>query len=227
MQENVIRPRLMWFARRVRQDVLFVDIGTDHAKLPVYLMQSGRVQRAIASDIGEGPIHRARAYINACGLTKKIDTYICNGIADLPIQPPADIAICGMGGETIRNIIESAKILKDENIRLLLQPMTDFALLRQYLAANGFSAIEEDIVLSDGRMYQCMIVCYTGKSYTLSAEEAELGARCIQKRSDIFLQYVKRRVDIVQKCLNGKRVSNVDVAEEETLLSAYQRILED
>ena len=227
MQESRIRPRLKWFADRVRQDVLFADIGTDHAKLPVALVQSGKIRHAIAADIGAGPICRARAYINACGLSGKIDTYICDGVAELPIKFPADIAICGMGGETIRGIIQAAPLLKNKNIRLMLQPMTDFALLRQYLAENGFTAMEEDIVPSDGRMYQCMIVCYSGEPYTLSAVEAELGRQSIQKRSDTFLRYVKRRMSIVQKCLDGKRVSGADTAEEETLLAAYQKILEE
>lgn len=227
MQKNMIRPRLKWFADRVRQGVLFADIGTDHAKLPVSLVQSGKVTRAIAADIGTGPICRARAYINACGLAGKIDTFICDGVTGLPIKPPADIAVCGMGGETIRNIIKAAPILKNENIRLLLQPMTDFSLLRQYLAENGFIALEEDIVSSDGRMYQCMIVSYCGKPYTLSAVEAELGARCIQTRSNTFLRYVKRRMGIVQKCIDGKRGSGADATVEEALLAAYQTILEE
>ena len=226
MQENMIRPRLRWFADRVRPGVLFVDIGTDHAKLPVSLVQSGKITHAIAADIGEGPIGRARAFIHACGLSHKIDTYICDGVAALPITPPADIAICGMGGETIQGIIDAAPILKNENIRLLLQPMTDFALLRRYLAANGFAAIEEDIVSSDGRMYQCMVFRYSGETYTLSPAEAELGALCIQTRSDTFLQYVKRRINIVQKCVNGKLVSGADIFEEEVLLAAYQKIME-
>ena len=226
MIENTIRPRLMWFAERVRQDILFADIGTDHAKLPVYLIQRGRIRHAIASDIGEGPIERARAYIDACGLAQKIDTLIGDGVRHLQIAPPADIAICGMGGETICNIIESASFLKNDSIRLLLQPMTDFSLLRHYLSQNGFTAEEEDIVLSDGRMYQCMIVYYTGKPYTLSAVEAELGALCIKKRSATFLQYVQRRKNIVQKCLDGKNRSGADITEETELLTAYNKILQ-
>ncbi len=227
MQENKIRPRLAWFADRVREQVLFVDVGTDHAKLPVALIQSGKIRHAIAADIGEGPIVRARAYIAACGLTDEIETFVCDGAVGLPICPPADVAVCGMGGETICNILQAAPIFKDASIRLLLQPMTDFALLRQYLAENGFEAIDEDIIASDGRMYQCMIVCYSGKPYTLTPAEAELGAKCIQTRSQTFLRYVQRRMHIVQKCLDGKLRSGADAAEEKALLTAYQKILEE
>ena len=216
----------MWFAERVRRNVLFADIGTDHAKLPVYLVKSGRIQKAIAADIGEGPIARARIHIQANGCASKIETAITDGLKDLSVTPPADISICGMGGETILGIIAAAPMLKNSQIRLLLQPMTDFALLRTFLAANGFAPVEEDIVASEGRMYQCMIVSYTGEPYALTAAEAELGKLCIQKRNGTFLQYVKRRYAIVEKCMQGKQKSNASTGEEEALLAAYSEILQ-
>lgn len=225
MQENRLTPRLMWFADRVRKRVLFADIGTDHAKLPVYLVKKGTVAKAIAADIGEGPIARARMHISAYGCDNKIETVVTDGLQELAITPPADIAICGMGGETIRNILDAAPLVKNADVRLLLQPMTDFALLRTYLAENGFVPFEEDIVLSEGRMYQCMVVTYSGEPYTLTAEEAELGKRCIKTRSETFLQYVKRRYVIVEKCRIGKQKANADTAEEDALLAAYDKIL--
>ena len=225
MQDNRLNPRLAWFVERVRRGVQFADIGTDHAKLPVQLVKSGKIAKAIAADIGEGPIARARMYIHACGCAGKIETVVTDGLSGLAILPPTDIAVCGMGGETIRNILAAAPVVKDPRVRLLLQPMTDFALLRNYLAENGFAPIEEDIVASEGRMYQCMIVSYDGAPYALTDAEAELGKLCIQKRSETFLQYVQRRQAIIEKCRLGKQKANADTAEEDALLCAYERIL--
>lgn len=215
----------MWFADRVRRGVVFADIGTDHAKLPVYLIKSGKATRAIASDIGEGPIARARTYIAMNGLSNKIDTYIGDGIAHLDITAPADIAICGMGGETIVNIIAGAPFVKNPDIRIMMQPMTDFTMLRKYLAENGFYPIAEDIIESDGRMYQCMIYGYNGEKYAISDVEAELGAKCIEARSETFVKYVKRRYNIVKKCLDGKNKAGIDPSEEKALLANYEVIL--
>lgn len=225
MQENKLNPRLLWFAERVRDGVLFADIGTDHAKLPVFLVASGKIQKVIAADIGEGPIARARTYIHACGYADRIETAITDGLDGLDITAPADIAICGMGGETIRGIIDAAPMVKNAQIRLLLQPMTDFALLREYLATNGFLPVHEDIIASEGRMYQCMIVSYCGTPYTLTAAEAELGKQCIEQRSDTFIQYVKRRYNIVQKYIDGKSRSGADTTAETALIAAYDKIL--
>ncbi len=225
MSDNSIPTRLLWFAERVRCGVCFADIGTDHAKLPVFLLKNGKISSAIASDIGEGPIAHARTYIGLNGLSEQISTHVGDGIAHLDIISPADIAICGMGGETIINIINGASVVKSDGIRLLLQPMTDFAMLRNYLAENGFSFIDEDIVLSDSRMYQCIIVEYSGKNTILSNIEADLGPISIKKRSETFLKYVERRYNIIKARYDGKKLANADTAEEEHLLSEYNKIL--
>ncbi len=225
MLENSIPQRLLWFAERVRYGVTFADIGTDHAKLPVFLVKSGKISHAIASDIGEGPIAHARAYIGINGLNKQIDTYVGDGIAHLNLTLPADIAICGMGGETMVKIIDSAPVVKNAGVRLLLQPMTDFAMLRNYLAQNGFSFVDEDIVESDGRMYQCMVVEYSGECKSLTIAEADLGVVAIKNNSSSFIKYVQHRYDIVKKRRDGRLLANADVTEENILLADYEKIL--
>lgn len=225
MADNLISPRLLWFAERVRGGVTFADIGTDHAKLPVYLVKNGKVACAVASDIGEGPIAHARAHIGINGLSDKIKTFVGDGISHLDIETPADIAICGMGGETIVGILMGAPFVKNKDIRLLLQPMTDFAFVRNYLAKNGFYPIDEDIVESDGKLYQCMVVCFNGETYSLTNTEAQLGKLCIEKRSSAFLDYVGRRYNIVKKCCDGKSKAGLDISEETALLADYDKIL--
>ncbi len=220
-----IRPRLLWFAERVRKNVTFADIGTDHAKLPVYLVKKGIIKEAIASDIGEGPIARARMYISVNGLDGVIKTCVGDGVSHLELAPPADIAICGMGGETIINIVDAAPLLKQRGMRLLLQPMTDFAALRIFLAENGFEPIDEEIVFSDEKMYQCMVAEYTGRSYVLSVAEAEFGTICIKNRSQTFLEYVSRRYENMKKRFESKSKAGHDVSEEIMLINAYENIL--
>ena len=227
MTDISISSRLLWFAERVRENVLFADIGTDHAKLPVYLVKRGIIKNAIASDIGEGPIARAKAFISINNLSDKIKACIGDGIAHLEITAPADIAICGMGGETIIGILNGAPFVKQNGIRLLLQPMTDFAAVRNYLSQNGFKVLDEDIILSDGKMYQCIVAEYTGENYILTAAEAELGKVCISKRSDSFIEYVKHRKDVMKKRIESKGNAGHDISEETAFLDAYNRILEE
>lgn len=43
------------------------DIGTDHGYLPIYLVQEGRARRAIACDVNDGPLTRAREDVSSSG----------------------------------------------------------------------------------------------------------------------------------------------------------------
>ena len=226
MQYDTLNPRLAWIAERVRRGAIFADVGTDHAKLPIALVRAGQVSFAIASDIGEGPAKIAAARIAAEGLSDSIRVVVCDGLTGIARFAPTDIAICGMGGETVCGILAASDFIHDPRIRLLLQPMTDFALVRRFLADGGFEIVDEDIVSSDGRLYQCLAAVYSGKPYSLAEVEAELGRLNIKRRTPAFSEYVRRRKNIVEKCINGKRRAGADTSEEEGLLRGYEEILE-
>ena len=227
MHTYSLSPRLLWIADHTRKDVLFCDVVTDHGKLPIYLCKTGKTQSAIASDIGDAPAARARMNIHAHHLADKIRVCVADGLCGVSITPPCDVAVCGMGGETIVGILEGAPEVKDARIQLLLQPMTDFALVRKYLFANGFHITDEDIVLSEGRMYQCLAASYDGVVRTVDGVYAELGEIAMQKQSPAFRSYVEHRLRIAEKCKLGKAKVGADASEEEALIAAYHQILED
>ena len=45
------------------------DVGTDHGYIPIALVQTGKVSRAIAMDINKGPLERA-AFISGNSIWK-------------------------------------------------------------------------------------------------------------------------------------------------------------
>lgn len=226
MQDNKLSPRLLWIAERVRKGILLYDVGTDHAKLPAYLLDNGIITAAVASDIHKGPLEKAKVFVNACDYSEKIELRLADGLCGIELKFPCDIAICGMGGETIVNILKVADAVKNSAVRLLLQPMTDFAALRAYLSENGFAITDEDIVFSDDREYQCIVAEFTGKKTALSAAELEVGAMCIERRTPVFLGYIERKIKTLGVCIAGKRRAGIDTTVEDNLLCEYQKILE-
>ena len=50
---------------------LLADIGTDHAYIPVYMVQNGLAENAIASDIVDGPVKIARKNVSDRKLSEK------------------------------------------------------------------------------------------------------------------------------------------------------------
>ena len=218
--------RLLRAAQMVRAGVAVADIGTDHAYLPVYLLQTGRCPRAVACDIGEGPASAARRTIAKAGLTDRIDVRVGDGLSVLTPGEVQDIVIAGMGGETIVSVLSAAPWLQDNaaDYRLILQPMSKTVELRHWLLQNGFS-VDEERLIEDGRhLYIAMrahfdgcqapsdeLLFYTG---ALSAKEGHL---YFQKE----ISHLKRRADGL---LRGSEADKLRAAQLLTLaerLSAY------
>ena len=153
--------RLSVVAAMVRPGSRLADIGTDHAYLPVHLVQAGVCPGAIASDIGAGPLDAARHTVTANGLTSEIALRLGDGLSTVTAEEVEDIAIAGMGGETIAAILEAAPWVKDGRLRLILQPMTKAEDLRRWLLTNGFAILEERLIQDKRHLFPVMAAEYT------------------------------------------------------------------
>lgn len=167
--------RLSAVAARIRQGARVADIGTDHALLPVWLLQSGRCPSAVASDIGEGPAAAARRTVAGAGLETTISVRVGDGLSPVLPDEVDDVVIAGMGGETIAEILAAAPWVADARYRLVLQPMSKPERLRTFLAENGFSIQEEDVAAEGERLYTVMTVAFTGERCSLTYAEALMG----------------------------------------------------
>lgn len=156
--------RLALCAEFVREGTKLADIGTDHAYLPVHLALAGRITSAVAADINPDPLARGRMTIEKYNVSHLVSTRLCPGLEDISADEADDIVIAGMGADTIIGIIDSALWLKDENKRLILQPMTKGERLVKYLYENGFEIISQRGCIADGKPYSVMHVRYTGQT---------------------------------------------------------------
>ncbi len=152
----MLTPRLDCIIKYV-QCATAADIGTDHAYAAVELIRSGRAERVIASDVRRGPLESAKRSIIKYGLEDRIETRLGSGISVLNPGEADIIIIAGMGGELIRDIIES-NIKTARASKLILQPMNSQYELRKYLIENDFTIENEDIECEGYRVYNIFIV---------------------------------------------------------------------
>lgn len=169
MKKIHLTPRLQMAADMVVQNERngwLVDVGTDHAYLPAWLLQNRRTQFAyvIATDLREGPLDRARQTAREAGCHQDIDFRLCDGLAAVDAREADLIVIAGMGGETIVHILKNAP-WSDwrgddpmEDKVLVLQPMSSFPDLRGWLQANGFSIEEERLAREGDTLYTALLV---------------------------------------------------------------------
>ena len=219
--------RLCAAAELVRQGAVFADIGTDHALLPVFLCQTGRIARAVAADINEGPLAAAKLQVASAGLENKIALRLTDGLAGLENEGLTDIAICGMGGELIVEILSRAPFIRHENIRLILQPMTHAADLRSYLAKEGFVIREERTVTAGGKCYFCFAAEYTGEPYVLTRTEATFGKIERSRADDALIALIEKEKRGQEKKCRGLRAGGIPDEEEEKYLSSLTELLKE
>ncbi|MBQ8338071.1 MAG: SAM-dependent methyltransferase [Oscillospiraceae bacterium] len=153
MAQITLPKRLAAISQLVEKDALVADIGTDHALLPISLVESCICERVIASDIAIGPLKSASKNITAHNLGDKIKTVLSDGLENVTEFEPQNIIIAGMGGETIRDILAASVYPKAYNPLLILQPMTHSELLRRFLIESGYSILGETVVREQHRFY--------------------------------------------------------------------------
>ena len=179
-EQPKLSKRLSAAADMVRAGAVVADVGTDHAYVPIALCLSGRAVRAVASDINEGPLARARENIAVRGLSARIDTVLCDGLSAIEAYHPTDVLILGMGGELIARIVADAPFLRASGIRLILQPMTHPEAVRASLCEMGFAIVEERLVLEE-KIYQIFCAEYTGVHEEYSTLELLVGKQNLQR----------------------------------------------
>ena len=209
MKNIELTPRLKTIGDMVREGVRVADVGTDHAFLPLYLIKSGKVRSAIASDINIGPIKNAQKNIIEHQCQKLIKVVHCSGLDGISAGEVDDVIVAGMGGELISAIINNASWLKSSDMHLVLQPMSRANELRKYLCDNCFEIAEERIACEGRRLYTIISAYYSGKKVEYDDVFLYVG-KVLSSTSDQAKRYVLNQSDILRKAAEGMEKSDND-----------------
>ncbi|WP_324832721.1 tRNA (adenine(22)-N(1))-methyltransferase [Pseudomonas saxonica] len=192
MNQHTLSMRLERVAVHMPAGARLADIGSDHGYLPVALMRRGLIAAAVAGEVALTPFHAAQRTVRDNGLEKQITVRRANGLE--AIEPQDDItaiSLCGMGGETIRDILENGKARLSGQERLILQPNGGEQPLRQWLMENSYRIVSEEL-LSENSFYYEIIVAERAGPVVYSAEELYFGPLQMQARSPVFLSKWQR-----------------------------------
>ncbi len=213
--------RLLTVAALVRGGGPLADIGTDHAYLPIYLVQNGIVSRAIASDIGAGPLANARKTVELCGLSDRIELRLSDGLQSYRPEEVNEIVICGMGGNLIEEILLAAPWVCRRDIHLVLQPMTHSEDVRRYLCENGFQINTEVCVAEKDRVYLALDAVWKDLANTKTEGYYYFGS--LPGKEGPAARYVKKQLQWVHTRLEALEAAS-RFPEEQAML---RRVLRD
>ncbi|WP_214511690.1 tRNA (adenine(22)-N(1))-methyltransferase [Pseudomonas brassicacearum] len=214
MNEQTLSMRLERVAAHIPAGARLADIGSDHAYLPVALLRRGAIAMAVAGEVALTPFRAAERTVGENGLEQQISVRLANGLASIePEDGITAISLCGMGGETIRDILDSGKARLSGQERLILQPNGGEQPLRQWLMENDYRILCEE-VLRENRFYYEIIVAERTGPVTYTAEELYFGPLQLQARTPIFLAKWQRLLRQKQKTLTSFAKARQAVPEE-------------
>ena len=184
-----ISNRLKSLAEEVDNNSSIVDVGTDHAYLPIYLYKKEKIAKAIAVDINEGPLQKANENISKYNLQNFIETRLSDGLKEIKSGEVDTVIIAGMGGMLISKILKDKLDLLEKCKKLILQPQLDSDEVRKTLHYLNFKIIKEKMIKEEGKYYN-IIVAVKGDEIYSNTADYKYGKKLIDCKDTVLKEYL-------------------------------------
>ncbi|MDW7658559.1 MAG: class I SAM-dependent methyltransferase [Bacillota bacterium] len=195
-----LSPRLQAVADLVPVCRVAHDIGTDHGWLPIWLVQQGYCEQAVAADLRVGPLQRASSHIRRYGLSDRIETSLTDGLAGHEIGDDDVVILAGLGGHEIMRIVSA---VDKPCPMLVIQAMKSLPELRHFLCERGYRIEREILARERHRFYPVMQVRFAGISCQLTDLEAWVGPVILTERPCELPDYLVQLQHRIQKQMLG------------------------
>ena len=219
----MISKRLELVASFVPQGAILLDVGSDHAYLPIELIERGQIESAIAGEVVEGPYQSAVKNVEAHGLKEKIQVRLANGLSAFEEADQVSvITIAGMGGRLIARILEEGLDKLADVERLILQPNNREDDLRIWLQDHGFEIVAENILEEAGKFYEILVV--EAGQMKLSSSDVRFGTFLSKEVSPVFVQKWQKEAEKLEFALG--QIPEKNLEERQVLVDKIQAIKE-
>ncbi len=186
-----INERLKKIGDLVDKDSLCLDIGCDHALLDIYLVKEKHQKKAVAADIKEGPLLKAKENIKKYNLDKEVEIRLGDGLATY--SDDIDTAIAsGIGGRTIIGIFKKNLKVTRSLKQIIISPNNYQKDVRSFFTKVGFY-IETEELVKDGKYIYQIIKFKKGKKH-YSKKDLFFGPCLLTKKDKLFKEYFTREL---------------------------------
>lgn len=216
--------RLMKIASKTAQGSRVADVGTDHGYIPIYLALNGTVKSAIAMDVNEGPLNRARQNIEKMGVADKVSVRLSDGLDKLGNGEADTVIIAGMGGKLTIRILEKGEEVLENISTLILSPHSDIESVRIYLINNNYNITDEDMVIDDDKYYT-IIKAVHGSSQHYNEEEMRYGKVLLERKDAVLYSYLVKEQEKYEIICNRISAENGENDEKLEVIRQKLRII--
>ena len=211
--------RLEAVASLVPQGCYLADIGSDHAYLPIALIQRGRISYAQAIDNKTGPFLRMEAHVQEAGLIGHIKTSCSDGLTDIGDEVNA-LSICGIGGLLTVKLLQRDKA-KLSNIKtIIVDPHRDLVAVRKSVTELGYHIVAEKMVY-ENKVFYCIIRFDKGApDHPYDAMDLYYGPIARKERTPVFLEWLEAQ----RKKVGEQLDKNLPPERKDYYLKLYRSI---
>jgi tRNA (adenine22-N1)-methyltransferase len=201
--------RLKAIASMVEKCTNVVDVGTDHGYVPIYLVKNEVIESAIASDINKGPVEKAKKNVLNNNLSHMINCRLGSGLSTISRGEVQVAIIAGMGGNLIRDILEADLEVVKQLEYMILQPVQNAEILREYLYNIGYDILDEEICYEDDKFYEIIKAKYNTKSVILDSINYEISKVLLDKKNPVMKKFIEFKLQKYTKIYQNLNVSTI------------------
>lgn len=215
-----LRSRLQKMAAEITKGETMADIGTDHGFLPIYLYKTGICPKVILTDISSGSLEKAAENCRLLEPDADFDCRLGNGISILNKGEVDDIAIAGMGGALIAEIMGDDPELSHSFKKFILQPRNNIGLLRQWLYENGYAVTREQLA-REGRFICVVMTAEFAPEAAVMQTDFEYPDSLLEHRNELTVEYLQREREKHAAIVRRIEKNSSNAAEEGKLAKKH------
>jgi len=212
--------RLQTIANLIQDCDILLDVGSDHGLLPYELLRSGRIKRALITDINELPLARAQVFFNQTDYKERVECILSDGLNEVQSDFDA-VVIAGMGHHTILNIVRNGiDKLRHPHRQLLIQSNTNVPALRESMHQLGFTLINEALLNDRNHYYVVLKYAYNQHHVDFDACDVLIGPILRYCTTTLMMNYLEH---LIKKEKNKMRGQNLTSTTNYEILMTHLR----
>ncbi|MBQ3375534.1 MAG: tRNA (adenine(22)-N(1))-methyltransferase TrmK [Erysipelotrichaceae bacterium] len=193
----MISKRIKTIAGLIHPDENVLDVGTDHAFLPIQLKLNGHRGKIAATELRKGPRNNAVKNLEEAGIDD-VEVYLTPGVRGIDFAADV-VVIAGMGLTTVTGIIsDDPEYFADK--RIIIQINHEMDRLRCWLMENSFM-IENEVIIRDYKYYEILIVC-KGQMH-LDDMQIRFGPVLLREKSQTFIDCYSRKAEKLEMIIDS------------------------
>ena len=191
---------------------LLADIGCDHGYLAIEALKKG-VPFVQLIDNKEGPLSVAVNNLSKFDFENKTQFTLSSGLLNLDERVTC-VAILGMGGELISQILEDGKAKSNNVSKFILEANTKINSLRKYLFDNNYMIMSEKIVKENNKYYELILCKKTDNSVKYDAYDLMFGPILRKEKSKLFVEKWTSVLNSYKNIIDKSKVKPMNLIEE-------------